>query len=403
MKLKLEEIETTPIEEQHKEDVLLLADSIKEQGLLHKPVVHRVNGKLQVVIGNKRIAALKLLGYETVDCDFSDKPLSEIEVKIKRVHENLKRYNLPWYEQVELTETLHELRQDEHGDNTNKGPVKVGWSMRDTAKELGISLGRVSEDIMLSNALKADKTLKNITDKKTALRLVRQMARRITAEEEAGVEVDIDINQVYNGDSVEILKRLPDRTFDLCITDPPWQDFKFEGLTSDSSTLPVFKELWRVMKHNSFIYVFVGIDDFIFYRRELPKIGWTLQNHPLIWSKPNVLSKGVRAWEYGRDLELVVVGIKGSPVLTVSTQLSSILTFNAIIPQKLVHPNEKPVDLIETLMSHSSYDGSLVIDPFAGSGVVGVAAKNSSRRYVLIERDRVYYDKIVQRVGETSK
>jgi site-specific DNA-methyltransferase (adenine-specific) len=61
-------------------------------------------------------------------------------------------------------------------------------------------------------------------------------------------------------------------------------------------------------------------------------------------------------------------------------------------PKNKVHPSEKPVDLIETIISNSSSVGDIVFDPFMGSGSTGVAAKNLNRKFIGIEIDESYFD-----------
>jgi len=55
-------------------------------------------------------------------------------------------------------------------------------------------------------------------------------------------------------------------------------------------------------------------------------------------------------------------------------------------PSRL-HPNEKPVSLLQKLVSLTSGRDEVILDPFAGSGSTGVAALREGRRVVLIERD----------------
>lgn len=55
-----------------------------------------------------------------------------------------------------------------------------------------------------------------------------------------------------------------------------------------------------------------------------------------------------------------------------------------------VHPTQKPVDLIENIIKHSSNEGDLVCDPFMGSGSTAVAAIKTGRHYIGIEKDESY-------------
>jgi site-specific DNA-methyltransferase (adenine-specific) len=349
-------------------------------------------------------------------------------MKLVTIEENLRRVNLPWYEISELVSEWHRTRQEQHGvAEAKKGKAqRGGWSMRDTAEELKMSLGFISEAVMVADAVKRDPALKNISDRDTAVRLVRSAAKRINAELEASAPVEFDVNQVYNGPSAEVLKRFDRAIFDVCMTDPPWLKYIDEKLTRDEETLPVFKELYRVMKPHSFLYMFVGFEDFYSYVRRLPEYGFTVSKTPLLWIKKElriraigeeaaspidkdraylhgmVLSKGARSWEYSRDFELILLAVKGSPALVKSVQQSSIKIFPPLAPVSLIHPNEKPVELIRDLLEDCSHEGSLIIDPFAGSGAHLEACKRMKRRFIGIERDHESYEKIVRRLKEVK-
>lgn len=317
------------------------------------------------------------------------------------IHENLKKPNLQWYEIVVLEQRLHEMRQNKHGA-AKPGPKRSGWSLRDTAEELGMSFGTLSEDLRLAEAVMADPNLRKIQDKVTAKRLVFQKAKRIEAEAESAAPVKIDYNVILLGDSSEILKHFPDNTFDVCFTDPPWLEYKDERLTKDDKTIKVFEQVFRVMKQDSFLYAIVSTPDFIVYQQELPKFGFKVQQMPLIWHKQNVISHGLRPWEYGRDYEPILLAVKGSPVLANSGQTSAVYSSPAVHPTKLIHPNEKPVDVPIHFLEHCSYDGSMVLDPFGGSGVTAEACTKLGRRYVVIERDKKFHENIEKRLTGAS-
>jgi site-specific DNA-methyltransferase (adenine-specific) len=63
-----------------------------------------------------------------------------------------------------------------------------------------------------------------------------------------------------------------------------------------------------------------------------------------------------------------------------------------------IHPTEKPVYLLQYLLSLYSKVGDLVLDPFAGSGSTGEASIMLKRIPVLIERERKFYEKAVKRL-----
>lgn len=376
-----------------------LTASLATIGMLLHPITVRpkVDGRYQLIAGKVRLKTFQRLNRSTIPVIIETSAVSPIEIAI---HENLRRSNLPWYEQVELELKLHELRQEQHGKRKigRNAAASGGWSQEDTAKELGIALGAMSQDIFLANVLKRNPHLAKVQDKMTALKLAKEATRREIIEAETLIPSDFEMDQILCGDSSEVLKEIPSELFNVCITDPPWLKYKDEQFTRDEDTLPVFKEVYRVLKRDSLLYMTVSTPDFIFYQQELAKIGFIVQEYPAIWHKPGVISHGRRPWELARDIELILVAAKGHPVLYIGTQLSDVLMAPPVPSTKLIHPNEKPVNLLRTLIRYSTFDEGRVLDPFAGSGAVLEAAYGMKRRYVGIERNYHYFEKIQRRL-----
>lgn len=401
--LDILEADVEPVDRETIDD--LKAD-LSTRPLLHALTVicDRSGGELVsrffIKAGRKRFYALRELGKESIPCLVLPNGLSDDEIQEITISENLKRYNLPWWEQVVKRAELHALRQKQHG--VGRQGKKTGWSLRDTAEEMGIGFGTLSEDLRLADAVMANPNLRKIEDKRTAKRLIFHEAKRMEAEAEAGLDIKAEYNCVLCGNSAEILKFYPDNTFDVVFTDPPWLEYKDERLVKDDETIKVFKEVFRVMKSDSFLYAIVSTPDFILYQKQLPEFGFKVQQMPLIWVKQNVISHGLRSWEYGRDYEPILLAVKGNPVLNLSGQISAVYSSPAVHPSRLIHPNEKPVDVPTHFLSHCTYDGSMVLDPFGGSGVTAEACKTMGRRYVIIERDKKYADNIERRLASSQ-
>lgn len=395
-----------------------IASSILEQGLIHPITVQPLNtspASYEVITGKKRYLACRHLvsqgkDFNRILCDMKE-GFDNLQKEEYALHENLKRGHLPWFEEVALVKRLHELRQKQHGTSAAHRPetgVKKGWGMRDTAAELGRALGSVSIDLQLARMVEINPALKNIKDKATATKVINQTVKRLEAEEMQAWSGSADCtDEIYWGDASSILNNLQELIFDFCITDPPWIKFEKSDdatLKRDDDTLPVFKALYRCMKWDSSLYLFCGADDFFFYRNELPKIGWKVQGHPCIWEKEGFMSRtGMAPWQHGRDSELILVAAKGSPVLASNTQVSSIF-IHAVVPSKLlIHPNEKPVGLLELIAQHCSYEGSLGVDPFGGSGSFAMMCLKMRRHYTVIEREKDRYQKILDRIAKRKK
>lgn len=86
------------------------------------------------------------------------------------------------------------------------------------------------------------------------------------------------------------------------------------------------------------------------------------------------------------------------------TYPSNILYFNGMSGKKnkTIHPAEKPVNLLEYLLKTYTLKGDLVLDNCMGSGSTIIAANNLKRSYIGIEKEKIYYDVVVNRLKESN-
>lgn len=70
--------------------------------------------------------------------------------------------------------------------------------------------------------------------------------------------------------------------------------------------------------------------------------------------------------------------------------------------KKRLHPTQKPVPLLEYLIKTYTNPGGLVLDNCMGSGSTGVAARNTGRRFVGIEKDAAYFCKAAARIDDPA-
>jgi hypothetical protein len=72
------------------------------------------------------------------------------------------------------------------------------------------------------------------------------------------------------------------------------------------------------------------------------------------------------------------------------------------LPQKNNHPTVKPIQLFSYLVTLGSRKDDVILDPFAGSGTTGIACVFSERNYILIEREKEYYDIMEARIKKAK-
>lgn len=105
-----------------------------------------------------------------------------------------------------------------------------------------------------------------------------------------------------------------------------------------------------------------------------------------------------------------IANIKDAPRYLVTTKSiitgkyeQSIMEVKRDGRKTIVHPTQKPVRLMERLISLVSDEGSAVLDPFMGSGSTGVAAINTGRNFIGMELDEEYFEIAKNRILETNE
>jgi DNA modification methylase len=223
-------------------------------------------------------------------------------------------------------------------------------------------------------------------------------------------------NKILCGDCMEGLKELPDGCVDLIMMDPPYdietlggkglgpmnyfKELKggtfTEGITND-----VLDELVRVMRKIN-IYIWCN-------ERQIPQyLDYFLSKgcnfNILTWNKSNPLPLCGNGYlpdtEYCLFFREPGVRIRGNYSTLSKYHLS--LT-NVEDKNKYNHPTIKPLPLIRRLISNSSDEGDLVLDPFMGSGTTAVACVQSGRDYIGWELDEGYHKTAERRVDSAHK
>lgn len=208
-------------------------------------------------------------------------------------------------------------------------------------------------------------------------------------------------SQVLLGDCRTALQCLPDNSVDCILTDPPY------GINylSRSHALPLTRiandneqayELLdqalavaeRKLKYDRHVYVFTTWQAFTPMVAIVKKY-FNLKN-VLVWVKNN-RTRGDLKGNYGYQYELVLYAHKGRRHLFGSRD-ANILSFNKVPTQAMLHPTEKPVQLLEYLISKSTAAGETVLDMFMGSGSTCLAARHLHRVYIGIEIEPAWYE-----------
>lgn len=216
---------------------------------------------------------------------------------------------------------------------------------------------------------------------------------------------------IYNnyvlGDSIEILKSIPNNTFDALLTDPPYNknwsagylktkrrnetgilnDFRSEKVLVD-----VFSESFRCLKDNTPVFSFCSWDTLPFFISLFQDIGFKHKN-TIIWDKIRRNTLGDWEGSFSSQYEVILYLTKGRYILNPKDKLpdrkGDILRCKPV--GKKLHPHQKPLELLKELITYITVEGNLILDPFAGSGSTYFAARDIDRQCLAIEIDSKWY------------
>ncbi|HYD30884.1 MAG TPA: site-specific DNA-methyltransferase [Azospirillaceae bacterium] len=260
---------------------------------------------------------------------------------------------------------------------------------------------------------------------------------------------------IFEGDALTVLRRLPSESVQCVVTSPPYwglRDYDLPGQIGLEATLPqfinklvaVFSEVRRVLREDGVMWLNIG-DGFTSGNRgyrapdkknraramdirpptpeglkpkdllgipwrlafALQDDGWYLRTD-IIWSKPNAMPESVKdrptrsheylfmmtkslKYQYQRESVLEANGRNRRTVWNVNTQ-----------PFPGAHFATFPPALIEPAVEASTKPGDFVLDPFFGSGTVGLVCQDLGRRYVGIELHPAYVEIAAERLNATQ-
>ncbi len=243
---------------------------------------------------------------------------------------------------------------------------------------------------------------------------------------------------LYNGDSLNLLKELPENSVDLIFADPPYhlsnggfslhagrrvnvdkgEWDKSNGLKKDFNFyLDWIKECKRVLKSNGTIWISGTYHSIYTCGFALKLAGYKILND-IAWYKPNG-SPNLSCRYFTANHETLIWAIKDKNskhkfnyqemkngnwsedfIKKPNKQMRSVWAINT--PQSWEkkfgkHPTQKPIDLLKRIVLASSNEGDIILDPFTGSSTAGIAANYFNRKFIGIDTEKRYLDLSIKR------
>lgn len=194
-------------------------------------------------------------------------------------------------------------------------------------------------------------------------------------------------------DAVDWLRSLPDSSVDLIVTDPPYESLEKHRRIGTTTRLKnskassnawfqifpndrfeeLFTECYRVLKNHRHFYLFCDAETMFVVKPIAESVGFRFWK-PIVWDKQKI---GM-GYHYRSRYEMILFFEKGKRKLN-DLSIADVIECPRIFRG---YPTEKPVPVSEILIRQSTQIGELIVDPFMGSGSVGLAALNQGRSFL---------------------
>ena len=205
-------------------------------------------------------------------------------------------------------------------------------------------------------------------------------------------------SQIYFGDCLDFIKELPDNSMDVCLTDPPygigfqsnWASVSKPKIQNDEVPfIDWIKPLFPKMKDSGRLLCFYRWDVQDSFLNEIFEAGFTVKSQ-IVWDKI-VLGMGDLKGEFAPQHENIIYATKGRYEFA-GKRPSTVYNVERINSTKLIHPNQKPPDLIKRLILDISQPTDTIFDPFGGSMATYIACQELNRTCLTCELSQEYYE-----------
>lgn len=194
---------------------------------------------------------------------------------------------------------------------------------------------------------------------------------------------NLELNKIYKGNCLELIKQMPDQSIDLCLTDAPYGIGEHYASFDDTKenliklVAELMPELQRVCKR---IAITCGVANMWYY----PKPTWVLN-----WYCK--AGAGSSQWGFTTWQPILVYG--QDPYLTNGLGRMADSIEQIEIAEKNGHPCPKPITLWRKVLKRTSVKKTdIVLDPFMGSGTTAIACMEAGMQWIGFEIEDKYID-----------
>lgn len=250
------------------------------------------------------------------------------------------------------------------------------------------------------------------------------------------MKISIGHGQFWNGDCLAMMRDIPNASVDMILADLPYGTTACKWDTIIPFA-PLWSEYWRIAKPNAAIVLTAAqpftsalimsqVERFKYewiWEKSQPS-GFTFAKNMPLKSHENICVFSIGNFTNGAKLRMnynpqdlikvdrIIKNTKVRPVENSFARPSHFETYSQEFtnyPRSVleisnegrgtyIHPTQKPVALFEYLIKTYTQPGAWILDNVAGSGTTAIAAENTGRNWLCIERDQTYFNAAIARV-----
>jgi len=199
--------------------------------------------------------------------------------------------------------------------------------------------------------------------------------------------------ELIHGNCLEEMKKIPDKSINCIITDPPYGINKGKVVGDEDFSLieDMLPECFRILKDDSFFICFCSISKI----PNLIKICPFNYRWMCIMFTNNSMARGSMGFS---AFVPALIFMKGEA--KIKKQIRDVCEISTSSKQvkSFYHPYQKHDRFLQDLIKTSTKEGDIILDPFMGGGSTGVASKTLNRNFIGIELDEKYFEIAKKRI-----
>lgn len=387
-----------------------LASSIKRTGQLIHPITIRRDGEL--IAGERRLTAVRSLGWTNIDVQFIE-DLSEAELKLIELEENVARVDLAWQDQCRAVREYHNTRQ----------AIEPDWNLSRTSEALNIDNSEVRRKIAVAEELIAGNKMVVEAPKYSTARGI--VERAIERKKLTGLQkIEASINPVKAAIAERKATEIPllnidfaswldsyagEQVINFVHCDFPYGVGMHRSTQGSGSAFGSYEDTtdvyWYLLDQleramsicispSAHLMFWFSLDFYQSTKERLEAMGWKVNPFPLIWTKSDNIGIIPDAQRGPRRIyETAFIASRGDRLIVravsnVSSQPGG---------DKSIHMNQKSAEMLKYFFSMFVDNSTTMLDPTCGSASAVKAAKKHGAVSVLgLEKSKEFFDRAVE-------